>query len=376
MRVLFAGGVTGGHIAPGWALAERIVTDLPGSQVLFAGVANETEHRMIARNGFRLVRVTGRASSRTAAALRMPLAWARSLRHILSFRPDVVVGLGGRASVGPALAAITARTPLVLLEGNAVPGRTVRRLAPWAAEVCCQYQAAADALGTPSAVFTGSPVRRSVAGARTLAKGAVRRQIFDLDPARPTVLVMGGSQGARPLNRALIDAAPMLGAAIQIIHLAGEQDAPAVENAYRAAGVPALVAGFFERMHLAYAAADVAVSRAGAASLAELAAVGLPAVLVPLPHAADDHQRANARPAAEQGWAVVVEQADLEGEAVAALLRKLRTEDRRLQIMRAAALAAAPDDPAGIILERLRRFERGPRNRSEREAPQRSAAGM
>ena len=138
MRVLFAGGVTGGHIAPGLALAEKITADVPGSEVLFASVANETVARMIARSGFRLVKVAARTSGAAAAALHTPLAWMKSLRLLASFRPDVVVGLGGASSLGGALAAITARRPLVLLEGNVVPGRTTRRLAPWAAGICCR----------------------------------------------------------------------------------------------------------------------------------------------------------------------------------------------------------------------------------------------
>jgi len=377
MRVLFAGGVTGGHIAPGLALAEKITADVPGSEVLFASVANETEARMIARSGFRLVKVTARTSGAAAAALQMPLAWMKSLRLLASFRPDVVVGLGGASSLGGALAAITARRPLVLLEGNVIPGRTTRRLAPWAAGICCQSEAAAGAIGRASAAFTGSPVRKKIIGARVFAKAAVRQEIFGLDPRRLTVLVVGGSQGAAPINRVMMDAAPKLDAAqVQVVHVAGEDGSPAAANAYRAAGVTAHVLGFFEKMHLAYAAADVAVSRAGAASLAEFAAVGLPAILVPLPHARDDHQRANARLAVEQGWAVMVEQADLDGEAAAALIGKLLAERPHLNKMRANALAAARCDAADVILERLRSLVPRAQRGAEPDAGQRSAAGM
>ena len=377
MRVLFAGGVTGGHIAPGVALAEKITSDVPGSEVLFASVANETETRMIARSGFRLVKVTARTSGAAAAALQTPLAWMRSLRLLASFRPDVVVGLGGAASLGGALAAITARRPLVLLEGNAVPGRTTRRLAPWAAGIYCQSEAAADAIGRASAAFTGGPVRKKIVDARTFARAGVRREIFGLDPGRLTVLVMGGSQGAAPINRVMMDAAPELDAArAQVIHVAGENGSPAVANAYRAAGLTAHVLGFFEKMHLAYAAADVAVSRAGAASLAELAAVGLPAILVPLPHATDDHQRANARLAVGQGWAVMAEQASLDGKTAAALIGKLLADEPHLNKMRASALAAASGDPAGVILERLHALVPRAQRGAEPDAEQRSAAGM
>ena len=376
MRVLFAGGVTGGHIAPGVALAEKITADAPGSEVLFASVVNETETRMIARSGFRLVKVAGRTSGAAAAAVRLPLAWLKSLRLLASFRPDVVVGLGGGASIGTSLAAITLRKPLVLLEGNVVPGRTTRRLAAWASGICCQSRSAADALGAGEAAFTGGPVRKRITDAQALAKDDVRREVFGLDPDCLTLLIMGGSQGAGPINRIMMDAAPNVNAEqIQIIHVAGEHDSPAVANAYRAAGVSAHVLGFFEQMHLAYAAADAAVSRAGAASIAELAAVGLPAILVPLPHAKDDHQRANARLAVRQEWAVMIEQADLDGGTMAALIGRLLAETQTLDRMRANARAAARLDAADIILGRLHALAQRGRRRAAPDAEQRSAAG-
>jgi len=377
MRILFAGGVTGGHIAPGVALAEKIAADAPGSEVLFASVANETETRMIARSGFRLVKVAGRTSGAAAAAVRLPLAWLKSLRLLASFKPDVVVGLGGGASIGTSLAAITLRKPLVLLEGNVVPGRATRRLAAWASGIYCQSRVAADALGAGQAAFTGGPIRKRITDAQALPKGDVRREVFGLDPDRLTLLIMGGSQGAGPINRIMMDAAPNVNAEqIQIIHVAGEHDSPAVANAYRAAGVSAHVLGFFEQMHLAYAAADVAVSRAGAASIAELAAVGLPAILVPLPHAKDDHQRANARLAVRQEWAVMIEQADLDGGTMAALIGRLLAETQTLDRMRANARAAARLDAADIILGRLHALAQRGRRRAAPDAEQRSAAGM
>ena len=376
MRVLFAGGVTGGHIAPGVALAEKITAELPGSEVLFASVANDTETQMISRSGFRLEKVADRTSGAAATAVHLPLTLLKSIRLLASFKPDVVVGLGGNSSFGATLAAITMRKPVILLEGNVVPGRVTRRLAPWASGICCQSRAAADALSSGHATFTGGPVRRKIARAQTLAKSDVRRDVFGLDPDRLTLLVVGGSQGASPINRRLMDAAPSIDAEhVQVIHVAGQRDLPAVANAYRAAGVVAHVLGFFEQMHLAYVAADVAISRAGAASIAELAAVGLPAILVPLPHAKDDHQRANAQLAVDQGWAIMVEQADLDGDTAAALIGRLLAEKPILDRMRANALAAARHDAADIILSRLHSLSRRGRKDAEPDAGQRSAAG-
>jgi len=385
MKVLFAGGVTGGHIAPGVALAEKITAEMPGSEVIFASVANDTEAQMIARSGFRLMKVADRTSGGAAAAVRLPLTLLKSIRLLASFKPDVVVVLGGSSSVGATLAAITMRKPVVLLEGNVIPGRTTRRLAPWASGVCCQSRAAADALSSGHATFTGGPVRKKITGAQSLTKSNVRREVFGLDPDRLTLLVMGGSQGASPINRVLMDAAPNIDSEqVQIIHVAGNRDLihvagnrdlPVVSNAYRAAGVAAHVLGFYEQMHLAYAAADVAISRAGAASIAELAAVGLPSILVPLPHAKDDHQRANARLAVDQGWAIMVEQADLDGGTAAALIGRLLAEKPYLDKMRANALAAAHHDAADIILGRLHSLSQRGRKGTTSDADQRSAAG-
>jgi len=353
MRLLFAGGVTGGHIAPGVALAERVLEDEPGSEVLFASVANATEEQMVARRGLPLVRVSRRPSGLASTAAAAVGAWVRSRRLLASFRPDAVVGLGSGGSLGGALAAVAARRPLVLLEGNVVPGRATRRLARWAAAVCCQWEPTVRTLG-PRARHTGSPVREEITAARDLAK-ADAKLALGLEPARPAILVMGGSQGARPLNRALLEVAPRLAhEGIQLVHLAGEEDAPKLTEAYRTAGVRAHVSGFLGVMHLAYAAADVAVARAGAATLAELAAAGVPAILVPYPHAKDDHQRANARAAAEESWAVVVDPAEWNAETAAALLRRITAERRPLEAMRDRALSAARPRAAEDVLNTVR----------------------
>jgi UDP-N-acetylglucosamine--N-acetylmuramyl-(pentapeptide) pyrophosphoryl-undecaprenol N-acetylglucosamine transferase len=352
MRVLFAGGVTGGHIAPGVALAEAVLREEPGSQVLFASVDNRLERGMVVGRGLALQKVTRRTSGAAATLLSLPGAWFRARKLIAAFNPDVVVGLGGSASLGPALAAVTGRRPLVLLEQNAVPGRVTRRLARRAARIGSQWACATEALG-PHAVFTGSPIRSEILAARCRDRAEARRS-FGLAPDAPTLLALGGSQGARPLNRALIDAAPDLAGVAQVIHAAGEADAPAVRSAYEAAGVTAHVAGFLDAMEAAYAAADLALSRAGALSLAELVAVALPAILVPYPHARDGHQRANAAQAAEQGWALAVEQTDLTAARAADMIRSLLNDPARRAEMARHAEASARRDAAEVLVAELR----------------------
>jgi UDP-N-acetylglucosamine--N-acetylmuramyl-(pentapeptide) pyrophosphoryl-undecaprenol N-acetylglucosamine transferase len=306
---------------------------------------------MIARRGLALVKVAERNGGPAATAVRAPAALFRARRLLASFGPDVVVGLGGGASLGAALAAITMRRPLVLLEQNAIAGRANRRLARWAAQVCCQWNCAVQAFNGRGA-FTGSPVRTEIARARALDKGQARA-VFGLSPDLPTLLVMGGSQGARSINRAMVAAAPRLAGRVQVIHLAGEQDKPALSGAYKAVGLAAHVTSFLEAMQVAYAAADLALSRAGATSIAELAAVGLPAILVPYPYAKDDHQRANAREAIKQGWAVRLEQGEMDPERTAELITTTLAYGARLEAMRRKALASARDDAADRIFETL-----------------------
>lgn len=355
MNVLFAGGVTGGHIAPGIALAERIVREEPRTEVLFASVANDVEERMIVRRGFRLVKVAERRAGRAAAAVEIARACLRARRVLESFQPDAVIGLGGGASFGTAIAAILKRCPLLLLEQNAVPGRANRWLAPRALQVFCQWEEAARSLGSHAA-FTGSPVRAEIAAARSLDRCKTRRDEFGLDPNTPTLLVMGGSQGAHTINVAMVGAAKELTGHLQVIHIAGERDNPTLLHAYRAADLPAYVASFYEKMHLAYAAADFALSRAGATSIAELAAAHVPAILVPYPHAQDDHQRANARAAAAQGWVAVIDPSELTAERIVHEARQMLSHPEVLEEMRSKAAAVAGSDPAQRIISVLQKI--------------------
>jgi len=351
MKILFAGGVTGGHIAPGVALAEEVVSNNPGCEVLFASVANEVEERMIARRGLGLVKVTANPSGPAGKLLGIPAAWLRARRLLASFQPDVVVGLGGGASVGPALAAISSGTPLVLLEQNAIPGRATRRLAARAAQICCQFERAAEELGG-CAQLTGSPIRNEIAGSVLLDK-AEPRVFFGLDRERPTLLVMGGSQGAHAINTVMMEAARHLAGEVQVIHLAGAEDGPALAEAYRDADVAAHVTSFFETMHLAYAAADLALSRAGGMSIAELAVAGLPAILVPYPHAKDDHQRANARDAVQQGWAVMADPGEFDADLAADLIRSLLGDPTQLEAMERKALSSVRREAAEEIINTI-----------------------
>jgi UDP-N-acetylglucosamine--N-acetylmuramyl-(pentapeptide) pyrophosphoryl-undecaprenol N-acetylglucosamine transferase len=317
-RVALAGGGTAGHLFPGLAIARALEVHAGRSTTWLFGTGRVAEARGLAGSGVRLEllpapRPPRRRAALAAFALRLGRAWFAARRRLRALAPDVLIGLGGYASVAPGLAAHSLGIPLFLLEQNALPGKAVRLLAPRARRTFVPWEETATSLGERAACdVLGNPVRAELWRARPEA-----RYMLGLRPEAPTLLVMGGSQGAQAINRAVRRALPQLASAggrsgrAQVIHLAGDDDVARLAAAYRAAGIRAHVTPFLADMGAAYAAADLALCRAGGTTIAELAACGLPAVLVPYPHAADDHQRANARAAARQGGALVMEEAAL-----------------------------------------------------------------
>jgi UDP-N-acetylglucosamine--N-acetylmuramyl-(pentapeptide) pyrophosphoryl-undecaprenol N-acetylglucosamine transferase len=196
-------------------------------------------------------------------------------------------------------------------------------------------------------------VRDAIIDAATLDKADARRRHFGLDPLLPTLLVMGGSQGAHALNVTMMRAAGAFAGRIQVIHLAGEADSDAVFHAYGAAGLRSHVSSFFDAMEFAYGASDLALSRAGALSIAELAAAGVPAILVPLPHAKDDHQRANARAAERLGGCIMIDQTEFDAARAVELIGGILADRPRLDAMRRCALESVRGDAAESIIRIL-----------------------
>jgi UDP-N-acetylglucosamine--N-acetylmuramyl-(pentapeptide) pyrophosphoryl-undecaprenol N-acetylglucosamine transferase len=349
--VLFAGGGTGGHLFPGIAVARALVRRHRRAFVAFAGTGRGIEARVLATEGFRFepIRSAGlmgkspRAVARTVAMA--PLTLLDAARVLRRVRPDLVIGLGGY-SAGPVvlLAALAGRATM-LMEQNAVPGMTNRWLAPIVQAAAISFETAASRFGT-GAFVSGNPVREDFFDvARVDRTGR---------PGPPTVLVLGGSQGAHNLNAALAGAAGALAAmpgGVRVIHQTGEADRDWVRGAYRQAGLDTRVEAFFETVHEEMRAADMVVCRAGATTLAEIAAAGLPAVIVPLPTAANDHQRRNAAAFAAAGAAEVVEEAELDRRLVPRL-SSLATDRGRRAAMAAAAAGLAKPDAAEKVLER------------------------
>jgi len=359
MKVLFAGGGTGGHTIPGIALAQRVQDD--GSQVLFMASSREVDVHLMERYKLNAICLAVQSPSLNPAVWpRLLIDGAKVYRQVAQaiddFAPDAVVGLGGYVSFLPVLAARMRRLPILLLEQNVIPGKVTRRLAPLASEVCCQWQETIRYFGVNvRARVTGNPVRAEIlSGSR---EEAMRQ--FGLDPAKKTLLVVGGSQAAHALNVMMIQSAEDLARelpAVQVIHLAGQADRDMAAAAYQRAGVEAFVAPFLDEMNLAYRAADFVLGRAGGTTIAELAACGIPSLLVPLPHAADDHQRHNARSLAESGAAVVLEQAEFTPRILAGLIRKFFEDDGLARRMHQASLDRGRPGAADEIVAKLKTF--------------------
>jgi UDP-N-acetylglucosamine--N-acetylmuramyl-(pentapeptide) pyrophosphoryl-undecaprenol N-acetylglucosamine transferase len=334
IRVIFAGGGTGGHVYPALAIHESLVDALGDDQVsaLFVGARGGLEARLLPELGVdvRLLPGRGVRGASLANKLLAPIDTARGvaacMRTIRDFRPDVVVGTGGYASVSMVVAAVLTGTPRILQEQNSVPGLVNRRMARFADMVLLSYEESTSAVprGVKTAVI-GNPLRRIPTTDR--ATGAA---FFGLDPGKATVLVIGGSRGAHSLNVAAAAAAGELvdemGA--QFILLTGDGDYGDVAKSFEGNGGVA-VRSYVAEVYNAYAAADVAVARAGASSVFELATVGMPSVFVPYPYAADDHQRLNVEALRTAGGAVVVADADLDGSRLAAELRALLGDESR-----------------------------------------------
>lgn len=345
--MIVAGGGTGGHLFPGLAVAEQWA-GTESQSVLFVGSAFGIEARVIpqTRFAFRALHIRGLRGrgwrGALGLAMQLPAAVAAGWRILGQFRADVVLGVGGYASFPLVAAAWLRRVPAVLLEQNARPGLANRVLGRLARRICTTFEAANAYFPRGRVVRTGNPVRAFPAP----APGPAPRAGF-------TVLVFGGSQGAHRLNLAMADAAAALFAAIpdlRLVHQTGAADREAVAARYAALGVAAEALAFIDDMGAAYHRADLVVCRSGATTVAELTVLGKPAVLVPYPFAADDHQRANAEVLAERGAAVLLLDRECSGERLAAIVIELARDRARLQAMgEAAQRLGVPDAAARVV---------------------------
>lgn len=356
---VIAGGGTAGHVLPGLAIAEEFVQrGVPRRAVHYVGSARGIEQRLVPEAGFELTVLPGRGIQRrfTLSNVRSIAgtvkAFFSSLRLLRRLRPAVVVGLGGYASVPCALAAVVLRIPLVVVEQNAVPG-AANRVAGRFARGCAVSFAETD---LPRSVWTGNPVRSEVLAVDRSAQRESARRRLGVDDDRVFLVVFGGSLGARRINEALFSALRGWSERgdLAIRHVAGARDYDDLAARVPLESSDALafdLVRYEDDMPGVYAAADLILCRAGASSVAELAVVGAPAILVPLPGAPGDHQTANARALSDAGGAVVVADQDLDGNRLMTEVDSLLSSTSRLDDMARNTADFAKRDAAAAVVD-------------------------
>ncbi|MBP6003000.1 MAG: undecaprenyldiphospho-muramoylpentapeptide beta-N-acetylglucosaminyltransferase [Pyrinomonadaceae bacterium] len=356
MKVLIAAGGTGGHIYPGIAVAKEILARDAASEVLFVGTSKGLETRIVPENGFQLslihsagLKNVGLAGKIKGLAV-LPQSFVEARKILREFSPDVVVGAGGYVSGPVLLTAHFLGYPTLVMDSNALPGFTNRRLARFVDRAALTFDDAIPFFGTKG-IVTGNPVREEFFG------------IVERKPAKPFhLLIFGGSQGARAINNAMMSALPLVKEAVDslvITHQTGEADFETVETAYKDAEiVDADVRPYITNMVEEFDKADLIICRAGATTCAEVAAAGKASIMVPLPSAADDHQRKNAEAMQKNGAVRMILQTDLSRERLAAELTDLFSAPEKLAAMSKAARQLARPDAASAtvdIIESLRK---------------------
>lgn len=348
LTVIIAGGGTGGHIYPGIAIAQEFKRRNAATEVIFVGTARGLETRIVPREGFRLELIVVAAlkgvslMKRISSLLLLPKSFFVVRSLLKKYRPDVVIGVGGYSSGPVVLTAATMGIPTLIAEQNALPGFTNRVLGRFVRAAAVSFSEARAFFGD-KAVITGNPVRA---------------EFFNVpekhaDDDRIHLLLTGGSQGARAINEAMIAALPLLqseSARLAITHQTGEKDFDKVKAAYTEQGIAAEVKPFIERIVDEFARADLVICRAGATTVAELAAAGRPALMIPFPFAADDHQRKNAEAVVRAGAGRMILQADLTGEKLAAEILQLVRAPQMLRQMAAQSRELAHQDAAASVV--------------------------
>jgi len=352
-NLCIAGGGTGGHVMPALALADAARNKWPGLKVNFIGAERGLEATLLPERGedvtllaMHSVQGAGFVQKLRVLLWELPIAVLKVRNHWKKERPSLLVGVGGYASVTGVLAAITSGIPVVLYEQNAVPGMVNRKLARFCKKIMLGFAEAARWLPADKAVVTGNVVRNSIA--------AVRWQPH----TPPRLLVLGGSQGASFLNEAVPAACRTLkelGRNFSVTHVAGNNPASIekVRIAYAEAGIDAEVLGFCNDMPGFYASGDMLIARSGAMSVGEAAMCGMPAIFIPLPHAADHHQFYNARAMADKGGAIIAEQHSSSVSSLTKQIGGLLFDSVKLEKMSEAARQAAATEARELQLETI-----------------------
>ncbi len=355
MKVIISGGGTGGHIYPGIALADAIMKQDDRNEVLFIGATGKMEMSLVPAAGYKIIGlpIRGIARKQLYKNLSLPFTLLKSLwqaRRILkSFKPDVVVGTGGYASFPTLYVASRMRIPVLLQEQNAYPGITNKVLAKYATKICVAYETLEAYFPAHKLVLTGNPVRSWFSLAPTDASKAYAH--FGLTAGMPTVLVLGGSLGASTLVDCILAAHQLFAAnQIQVLMAVGKAHFEQLRRTHADASFPHIkIVPYIEQMALAFSAASIIVSRAGAMAMAEMAMVQKPVILVPSPYVAADHQIKNVLPWLTQGSALVVKEEAITQDLVPTIIDLIKNEAQQNTLTTNLAKQAKPHAVDAIL---------------------------
>ncbi len=312
----------------GLSTAEEIRSRFHEAEIVFFGTDKRFEKRCVEQKGFQYRQVRAKKWGRSCKDIftfvsTQFVSIVESLFAMRKFNPDIVVGLGGYASVAPIIVAKLLGIPSVLLEQNVIPGKANRFLAAWVDEVYCHWRGPLKWFDKAKVVrVTGTPIRKDILSSRKWRAA----EKFGLSPSKKTILITGGSQGAQAVNETIVRCLPrfeMLSNDLQIIHCTGEYGYEAAKAAYGKAKIDAFVCSFLDDMGAAFSMADIIICRAGATTIAEITAIGIPTILIPYPHAADNHQYWNAMELVSNGGGYLLQQLDLTPEKVMELITDL-----------------------------------------------------
>ncbi len=352
MNVIIAAGGTGGHIYPGIAVAKEIVRRNAESKILFVGTTRGLEAKIVPANGFELSLINSAGLKNVGffgklkGLFILPKSFLEARRIIKSFQPNIVIGAGGYVSGPVLLMASLMRVPTLVMESNALPGFTNRRLALFVTKAALTFEESLPYFGEKG-IVTGNPVRREFFGIAPKPRSE-----------KTNLLIFGGSQGARAINNAMADALMLLPhERLHITHQTGESDFENIRERYNRAGYDdADVRPYISDMVSEFAKSDLIICRAGAASCAEIAAAGKAAIMIPLPTAADDHQRKNAEAFASAGAARMILQRDLTAETLAQAITDLIHSPEKISVMENDARRLAKADAAEVTVDLIEKL--------------------
>lgn len=359
MKLIIAGGGTGGHLFPGIAVAEEFLARDPQNSVLFVGTERGIEARAVPAAGYQLevisaAGIRGKGNlNQIKGSLMMLYGYSQSRKILKSFQPDLVLGVGGYASLPTVLAARGMQIPRFIHEQNAIPGMTNKFLAKFVDQVFITLEESAKFFPKQNTLLTGNPLRRQILAQATTSAGDEPR-IGGQGNFR--LLIFGGSQGAHAINMAMLTALPFLErfiSKLEITHQTGENDAAEVAETYRRHGFKATAKPFIDDMAGAYKWADLVICRAGATTIAEVTACGKPCLFIPFPHAVDDHQRRNAEALLKKEACYMLLEHELTGERLAGMIRELLDDPDTLRRTGKLAFSMARLDAARIIVDEM-----------------------